>query len=117
MSYNLDEFGKVFIDSVRDNTIDNFERMFDGRMKGLTAEEVRDKLSLFDDYQKSILLWMIAKAVDQCMHNMLFMLEEHEEIRILFDKEDIIEESDGLAGELYTEDGWIKKYSKKKFND
>lgn len=49
------------------------------------------------------------------MHNMLFMLEEHEEIEMLYAGENIVEESDGLSGELYTEDGWIEKYSKKMY--
>lgn len=51
------------------------------------------------------------------MHNMLFMIEEHEEIELLYKEENIAEKSDGLSGELYTEDGWIEKYSKKLYED
>ena len=39
------------------------------------------------------------------------MLEQHEEISLLYDDVNLNEESDGLSGELYTEDGWIEKYS------
>ncbi|MBD5515007.1 MAG: hypothetical protein HDR06_10245 [Lachnospiraceae bacterium] len=113
MSNNLESFGEVFISEVRDNTLEAFEKMFNGSMKGLTAQNVRDKIAIFDEQEKSVLLWLLSKTVDQCMYNMLFMLEAHEEIEMLYAGEDIVEESDGLSGELYTEDGWIEKYSKK----
>lgn len=114
---SLENFGEVFVNEVRDNTIEIFEKMFDGRMKGLTAQTVQEKISLFNEQQKNTVLWILSKAVDQCMHNMLFMVEEHEEIDILYDAENIAEKSDGLTGELYTEDGWIEKYSKKPYDE
>lgn len=43
--------------------------MFDGSMKGLTAQSVRDKISIFDEQEKSTLMWFLSKTVDQCMHN------------------------------------------------
>ena len=113
MSNNLENCGEIFISEVRDNTLETFEKMFDGSMRGVTAEKVRDKISIFDEQEKSILLWLLSKAVDQCMYNMLFMLEEHQEVEMLYAGENIVEESDGLTGELYTEDGWIEKYSKR----
>ena len=45
---------------------------------------------------------------------MLCMFEDHEELKLLLNEENLVEESDGLAGELYTEDGWIKRYSKQR---
>lgn len=113
MSNKLESFGEVFISEVRDNTLEMFEKILDGRMKGVTAQNVRDKISVFDEQDKSILLWLLSKTVDRCMHNMLFMLEEYKEIEMLYAGENIVAESDGLSGELYTEDGWIEKYSKK----
>lgn len=117
MSNHLENFGEKFISMVRDNTIETFEKMFDGRMKGMTAQEVRDKISVFDAQEKDILLWLLSQTVDYCMHNMLFMLEETPEMEVFYDGENIVEESDGLAGELYTEDGWIAKYSKKSYEE
>lgn len=117
MKNNLERFGEVFINEIRDNTIETYEKIFDGSMKGVTAQNVRDKISVFDEQQKNIALWLLSKVVDQCIHNMLFMLEEYKEIEVLYDAENIVEISDGLSGELYTEDGWIKKYSKKNFEE
>lgn len=117
MSSALDNFGEVFISEVRDNTLETFERIFDGSMRGMTAEKMRDKISIFNEQEKNVLLWLLSKTADYCMHNMLFMLEEHEELELLYAGENIVEESDGLAGELYTEDGWIEKYSKKMYEE
>ena len=55
MSSKLDDFGEVFISEVRDNTLETFEKMFDGSMRGMTAEKVRDKISIFDEQEK--ILW------------------------------------------------------------
>lgn len=117
MENNLEIFGQIFINEIRDNTIDIFEKMFDGRMKGLTAQNVQEKITIFNERQKNTVLWILSRAVDQCMHNMLFMIEDHEEIDLLYNAENIAEKSDGLSGELYTEDGWIEKYSKKLYKD
>ena len=45
---------------------------------------------------------------------MVCMVEEHEERKRLLNEEKRGEERDGRAGELYTEDGWIKRYSKQR---
>ena len=112
MNNSLEKFGQIFIEEVRDYTIRTYKKIFDGSMKGLTAQEVRERISTLDEQQKNMVLWLISKVVDDSMHNMLLMLEEHEEIEITYEKINIVEESDGLTGELYTEDGWIEKYSK-----
>ena len=109
----LEKYGELFINEVRDNTIDCFEKIFNGTMKGITAREIQEKTGKFKDSEKKEILWIITKAIDQCIYNMLFMTEEHDEIEIIYQGENIAEISDGLSGELYSEDGWIGKYSKK----
>lgn len=68
-------------------------------------------LSLSSD-DIEIVIWLIPEIVDVSLHNMLFMIEENDDIELLFENENLKEISDGLAGELYTEDGWIDKFSK-----
>ena len=112
MNSKLDKFGEICIAEIYDNSIADFEMMFDGRMKGMTAQDVRHKTSSFSAEQKEIVLWLISKSVEKCIHKMLFMLEEHNDMKLLYEQEDITEISDGLTGELYSEDGWIKRFSK-----
>lgn len=50
--------------------------------------------------------------VDNTLFNILTMFEQSEDkLTLLANHENIIEASDGLAGELFTEDGWISKFS------
>ena len=121
MSENiLDYFGKILMLNVRDRTISNFDRMIDGKMKGITAKCVSEKISSFNDNQLETLKWLIPKIVDLSLHNMLVMIEENNEINVeVFNGNNansLKEVSDGLAGELYTEDGWILKYSKERYD-
>ena len=48
---------------------------------------------------------------------MLCMIEEHEDIDVQVKKQNISDISDGLAGELYTEDGWIQRFTKQRYEE
>ena len=109
----LNDFGKTLISEVRDTTIRNYIKMFDGTMNGLTARQVHEKLDRFNDEQMATVKWLLSKIVDTSLHNILFMLEQNKnELELLYKGLNINEISDGLCGELYSEDGWIEKYSK-----
>ena len=107
----LDEFGKIFIEETRDISIENMDNMIDGTLKGETSKAIQEKVNNFTDEQKEVLKYIVSKTVDNVLDNFLFMIEQHEEIALLYNKINLNEESDGLSGELYTEDGWIEKYS------
>ncbi len=111
MENNLDKFAELYITNVYDKSVKMFEMMFDGRMKGLTAQIVRDKTKTFSEEQKKIVLWLISQAVEKCVHNMLCLIDECEDVKLTYNQEDISKLSDGLAGELYADDGWISRFS------
>ena len=108
----LNEFGKILITEVRDGTIDSMNKMIDGTMKGTIAKLIRKKISILDKEQIEILKWLIPEIVDFSLDSMLFMFEGHPDLQLVFQGVDLKEVSDGLSGELYTEDGWIQKFSK-----
>ncbi|MHC1686063.1 MAG: hypothetical protein AB6733_24565 [Clostridiaceae bacterium] len=114
----LDLFGKKLISEVRDETITTWDMMLNGEMRGVTAQEVKEKISIFSDEQIEVLRWIIPKITDTSLHNLLVMIEQNDEMKLeVFDGErnyDIKEISDGLEGELYTDDGWIKRFSKER---
>lgn len=43
------------------------------------------------------------------------MFEQNEELELKCNDKNLVQESDGLAGELYTEDGWIQKYTNQRY--
>lgn len=119
---SLDILGQSLMKYVRDETISTWDRMISGNMKGLTAQKVKEKVSGLSEEQLEILKWIIPKIVDQGLHNLLVMFEECEELFLGVntesgDVEDIKEESDGLAGELYTEHGWITRFSNERYDE
>ncbi|CVI70143.1 hypothetical protein NDGK_01769 [Clostridiales bacterium CHKCI001] len=107
----LNEFGKMLITEVRDWTIGSMNKMIDGTMKGTTAELIKKNISILDKEQIEVLKWLIPEIVDFSLDSMLFMFEGYPDLQLVFRGVDLKELSDGLSGELYTEDGWIQKFS------
>ena len=79
----LSQFGHEFIKNTRDRT--------------------------FKIYEKLILDDVVYEMVDLVLFNVLNFLEENTQIE--FKDENINAITDGLAGELYSNEGWIRKFS------
>lgn len=114
MNRKLDYFGKILIENVRDRSINQMELRINGRMKDEDSKKIYSRIQQLNKEQVELIEEMIPKIIDLTLHNMLFMFEQYPEIKLLIEKDDLNEESDGLAGELYTEDGWIERFSKNK---
>lgn len=116
----LDSFGQEFISNVRDQAIFEFEAMLFGKMKSESAVKLNNELNDFDKNQIDTLKKVVFTSIDNVIYNVLNMLEQNEENMKLLISEDgdneknVIEISDGLSGELFTENGWIEKFSKYK---
>ena len=112
----LDEFGKIVMARVRDQTISEWDKMVDGQMKGRTAEHVKKLVSSLDDSEKAIMHQLIPSIVDTTLFYLLFMFEEEKRLRVIMmdnnnSPKDLRSISDGLGGELY---GWIPRFSKER---
>jgi len=119
----LENFGKILMSEVRDESIEQYEMIVAGRLKSARALVQHKKLSSFNKDQQAIIREMMVDTVDGVLHFFLCMLEQHEEdidLNIAVSgtalKENIKDLSDGLEGELYTEDGWIAQFSAYKEN-
>ncbi len=119
----LEGFGKILMSEVRDESIEQYEMIVAGKLKSPRALAQHKKLSTFNSEQKCVIRDTVVDTVDGVLHFFLWMLEQHEDdIDLNFgecnpaQKENIRDISDGLAGELYTEDGWIAKFSSYKEN-
>jgi hypothetical protein len=114
----LEKFGQILMSEVRDKAIEKYEMIATGALKSIPAMELNKKLSSFSDEQLSIVRQVVASSIDDVIYNFLWMLEQHEDDIDLTcsededsTKENVRNISDGLSGELYTEDGWIEKFS------
>lgn len=111
----LDKFGHVIMKRVRDEAVTDWKMMIDGRMKGESAEKVRELIQSLSDADKKLLLQLIPGIVDTVLHHLLWTVEQESDLQIGIKMDDSIEDlrdiSDGLPGELYTDKGWIARYS------
>ncbi|GJM27033.1 MAG: hypothetical protein DHS20C16_34480 [Phycisphaerae bacterium] len=117
----LEKFGAIVIREIRDASIDHWERILDGRMKGQSAKETHARIQIRGQQCQEQLREMIPKIVDTALHHMMCTLETHEDIDLHIQSpkggvENLRESSDGLAGELYGDTGWIAKFSSVKEN-
>lgn len=113
----MDYFGKTLMEEVRDRTIRVFDLKIKGNMKDEDSQRLYKRIEKLSNEQFNLIEEIIPQIVDLSLHNMLCMVEENPSIVVQIENENIIEFSDGLAGELYTEDGWIQRFSKQRYEE
>ena len=113
----LEEFGKILMNDVRDWVILINEQTSSGEMGGKGSNIWYEQIETLTDDQKGLLLSFAKRSVDYTLHHFLWMLQQHENLKLIIKNEETGEEvnlekiSDGLCGELYTEEGWIERFS------
>ncbi|MCE2573745.1 hypothetical protein [Motilimonas eburnea] len=107
-----EKFGKLISQELRDKALNRYLDLESGRLKSPSMRELMSKLSGFSSDQKELVRKLLTECIDTGIHDFLFALEEeNEEIKVTINGHDIAKESDGLSGEIYTDDGWFEKYS------
>ncbi len=108
----LNDLGSTIMKLVRDRSIDKFDGIRSGSLRSQRAIELHKLLSSFDEQQKEIIKTLVIECVDNTIFNFLFMFEEDQDKELFVSGINANDISDGLSGELFTEDGWIAKFSK-----
>ncbi|STZ56295.1 Uncharacterised protein [Moraxella lacunata] len=110
----LSEFGKNLICNVRDPVLSDLEKLIDGQIKSEQDTLFHQRISQLSPDEILLLKELSTYLVDKTLHNLLFIFENSDNCLILSDDKNLAEISDGLCGELYTDDGWIGKFSQYK---
>lgn len=112
----LEEFGKGLMLNVRDDALYFLEHLTSGRMVDGVSKEFYSRFQTLDTPAAEIAKDLALQAVDAGIARFLHYLEVGDFELLACDdsgkKHDIVATSDGLVGELYTEDGWVARYSK-----
>lgn len=108
----LEVFGRMMIEKVRDVTIQDWDSLVEGKSKGITAKAVNEKLASFTQEELEIIKWIIPKIVDTTMHNFLCTIETSKKFDIKVNTENgVIErlqdESDGLYELISMQDNTV----------
>lgn len=117
----LNRFGELLMGMVRDRAIVDWDMIIDGRMKGRTAQEAARRLSVVRPEEIEVLRWLVPQIVDTTLHYLLWMLEQERSVAVVVKTEagtveNVEEVSDGLCGELYSNDGWIRRFSRQRYD-
>ena len=114
----LDTFGKFLVENLRDKGINYAEKLLNNQWKAPALQDIQSGLSGFSVGQKEIVKKAVVATIDAAIHDFLFAIQELADddnaIQILVDGHNIVELSDGIHGEVYSEDGWYAKFSKYK---
>lgn len=114
---DLEKFGEVVVHDLRDAALNHFLDIEAARLKSESCLELSRELSKFSKKQIAIMRKLVSECVDKGVHDFLFALEEQKNgITIHVDGNDVSKQSDGLQGEIFTEDGWFEQFSQHKEN-
>lgn len=109
----LDSFGKILMEGLRDSSINYFDMLSEGKWKAPDLQTLQTDLKIFNEEQISIMRRALISSIDTGIHDFLFKLQQQEEegIAIVVNGKNLADISDGLHGELFTEDGWYQRFS------
>lgn len=105
----LSEFGKIFMKEVRDDSTLYWESIRTGAAKAEEARELAERIrqkNLTEDFA-----WIAPLIIDSCLAKFLRMIEQADDVQLVFKECDIQNLSNGLVGELYGINGWVAKLS------
>jgi hypothetical protein len=116
MTKELDKFGRLVIDSLRDSSISNYLMLRDGRAAAPSIQTLMHDFASFTPEQKSVVDAIVSRLISLGLHDLLFGLQDAHDrgfgIEVIVDGVNIAEKSEMLQGEPLGEDGWVIRFSK-----
>jgi hypothetical protein len=111
-----DQFGAFVVANFRDRALDFFDGLARGHWKSARTQPLQAALARMTPEQRAVVRRCVQAAVDSGLHDFLFALgEEYDRgqgIVVLVTGHNVAEQSDGLHGELFGDDGWLVRHSK-----
>ena len=115
MTKPLDRLGKLVIQSLRDESFEFFEQLTQGHWEAPSLQKLQRDVRSLSPEQLEIVRRCVRSAVDEGIHSFLFALQEaceKKKLELRIQGDDVLDLTDGLHGELFTEDGWQARFSK-----
>ena len=110
-----DEFGAFLMRNLRDPAIDHADALLSSHWKAPGLQSLQADLAKLTPEQKAVVRRCVLSSIDAGIHDFLFALGEEQEadarIAVIVDGQDIAQQSDGLHGELFAEEGWFARFS------
>lgn len=109
-------FGRSFSQRCRDETIAWLDKVFEGSVQGDLAD-LHTALEEQAPEARDVAYDVARAFIDRALHNVLWMFDQEDWMDIVLTSEagevvSIKQGSDGLAGEVFTADGWYARFSR-----
>lgn len=112
----LDKLGNFLMTRFRDRGIDHFDGLAGQHWKAPGLTSLQNDLATLTNEQRLIVRRAVIATLDNAIHDLLFAIQENadfeNDIQIAVDGVNVVNESDGLHGELFGTDGWKHRFSK-----
>lgn len=116
MNNSLELFGKFIIENLFDRGKLKFETIAKKEFSTNNQNHLQFRFEKISPENKRLVEEIIDSVLTTAIHDFLFAIEEENDlkqrIKINVNGNNIADLSDGLHGEVFLEDGWIKQYSK-----
>lgn len=115
MTKPLDRLGKLVMQRLRDEPFEFFEQLTQGHWKAPSLQGLQRDVRSLSPEQLEIVRRCVRSTVDEGIHDFLFALQEaceKETLELRIQGKNVLDLTDGLHGELFTEDGWQARFSK-----
>ena len=112
---HLDVFGRLVMERLRDESIDFCDLMLRKHWKAPGVQKLQAKVASMPPQDQDTLLSSVRASVDEGIHSFLVALREaieSGEIQLLINGSPLLDLSDQLEGELFSEDGWQARFSR-----
>lgn len=120
MKSPLDICGEMLIQSLRDSGLNEASTLIKNSSRSPSVQELQDSLASLTDDQKVTVMKLVDRCITTGIHDFLFRLDslsgEDDSVEIRSCGKNIAELSDGLYGELFSDQGWISRFSDFKEN-
>lgn len=111
----LSEFGRFLMTKLRDRGIGDLDFLLKAKWKAPSLKKIQRELQSLSAPQRKLVRRAFVKSFDAAIHDFLFALQEQTDlaggIAVTVAGQNVATLSDGLQGELFTEDGWRARYS------
>ena len=115
MNQSLDKFGEFYVRNLRDKMLHDLDMLLSGSWKAPGVQDIQQRLAKLPEDTRDLIRETAEHMVIAGMHDLLFSLQEEADndgaIRLVVDGVEVAKESDGMHGEIFSDQGWIARFS------
>ena len=112
----LDKFGQFMVAKLRDRAIEKYLLTQDGYWLSPGLQSIQKGLGKLSSEQRQLVLEVVVDVLDTALHDVLFAFQEAHDcddgIAVMVDGINVAAVSDGMNGELYSDEGWLARFSR-----